>query len=77
MWGDEHYDDGNCWADYGADDSFYFIKEMQMRKDRQGSVKKVTHFISSNKITAYDRTGWTASASCKCLFENGAIYAAI
>ena len=41
MWGDEHYDDGNCWADYGADASFYFIKEMQMRKDKQCNPKKV------------------------------------
>ena len=47
MWGDQHYDDGNCWADYGADDSFYFIKEMQMRKDKHCSVKTlVQDFIT-------------------------------
>ena len=32
MWGEEHYDDGYCWGDWGGDDSFTYICEQPKRK---------------------------------------------
>ena len=32
MWGEEHYNDGYCWGDWGGDDSFTYICEQPKRK---------------------------------------------